>query len=49
MFFNSSQNDKFLDSTKPKAFADNKSYVCKIMISLLDRVENIVGNAGNTG
>ena len=36
-------NDKFLDLTKFKAFADNKSNVCKIMISLLDRVEYIVG------
>ena len=29
--------------TKFKAFADNKSIVAKIMISLLDRGENIVG------
>ena len=36
----SSTHDKFLDLTKFKAFADNKSYVGKITISLLDTVEN---------
>ena len=42
-------NDKFLDSTNFKAFADDKSNVGKIIISLLDRVENIVGKGENAG
>ena len=41
-------NDKILNMTKLKAFADNKSNVTK-MISLLDRVENIVGKRENAG
>ena len=40
--FNSLPNDKFLDPTKFKAFANDKSIVPKIMISQHDRVENTV-------
>ena len=35
--------EKNLDQTKFKAFADNKLNVTKIIISVFDRVENIVG------
>ena len=34
--------DKILDQTKLKAFADDKLNVTKIVISVFDRVENIV-------
>ena len=34
---------KILDQTKLKAFTDDKLYVTKIIISVFDRVENIVG------
>ena len=46
--FNPLPNDKCLDMTKLKAFADNK-YVAKMTISLCDRVENTVGKEENTG
>ena len=39
---NSLPNDKILDMTKLKAFTDNKINVAQIMISVFDRVENIV-------
>ena len=40
-------NDKFLAWSKLKAFADDKFLVAKMIISVFDRVENIVGkNAG---
>ena len=35
--------DKILDQTKLKAFADEKLNVTKMIISVFDRVENIVG------
>ena len=35
--------------TKLKAFADDKFNVAKMVISLLDRVENIVGKGENAG
>ena len=35
--------DKILDQIKLKAFADDKLNVTKIMISVFDREENIVG------
>ena len=40
-------DDKFLDLTKLKAFADNKLNVAKGMLSLFDRVENTVGKGEN--
>ena len=43
------QNDKFLEMTQLKAFADDKSDFAKITISLCDRVENIVGKEENAG
>ena len=36
-------NDKILDVTKLKAFADDKINVAQMMISVYDSVENIVG------
>ena len=36
-------HDKILDQTKLKAFADDKLNVTKMIISVFDRVENIVG------
>ena len=40
-------NDKILDVKKLKAIADDKFNVGKIVISLFDRVENIVGKGEN--
>ena len=42
-------NDKILDMTKLKAFADDKINVPQIMISVFDRVEDIVGKGENAG
>ena len=47
MSFNSLPNDKFLDPTKFRAFADDNSNVTKMVIFLFDRVENIVGKGEN--
>ena len=41
--------DTLLDYTKFKAFADDIENVAKIMISLLDRIGNIVGKEENAG
>ena len=41
--FNSSQHDKILDQTKLKALADDKLNVTKMIISVFNKVENIVG------
>ena len=40
-------NDKILDVSKLKAIADNKLNVAKMIISLLDRVQNTVGKGEN--
>ena len=42
-------NDKILDMTELKAFADDKLIVAKMTISLLDGVENPVGKGANAG
>ena len=42
-------NDKILDITKLKAFADKKLNIDKMIISLLDRVENTEGKGENAG
>ena len=42
-FNNLYKNDKILDVTKFKAFADDKLNVAKMMICLFDSVENNVG------
>ena len=47
--FNSLPNDKILDWTKFRAFADDKLNVAKMMIFVCDRVENIVRKGENAG
>ena len=47
--FISLPNDKILDVTKLKAFADDKLNIARMMISLLDWVENTVGKGENAG
>ena len=42
-------NDKILNVTKLKAFAENKLNISKLTISLFDRVENTVGKGENAG
>ena len=42
-FSNPFPHDTILDQTNSKAFADDKLNVTKIIISIFDRVENIVG------
>ena len=42
-------NDKILDVTKLKAFADDKINVAQMMFSVFDRLENIVGKIENAG
>ena len=39
---NSFPHDKIMDQTKLKAFADDKLNVTKMIVSVFDRVENIV-------
>ena len=46
---NSLPNNKFLDMTKLKPFADNKLNAAVMMISLFDRVENTVEKGENAG
>ena len=47
--FNSLPNDKILDVTKLKAFADDKINVAQMMIFVLDKLKNIVGKGQNGG
>ena len=47
--FNSLPNEKILDWTKLKALADDKFNGAKMIIFLLDRLENIVGKGENVG
>ena len=42
-------NEKYLDLTKFKAFADDKLNAAEIITSLSGRVENIVGKGENAG
>ena len=49
MWLNYFPNDKILDLSKLKAFADNKINVTEIFKFLLERVENIVGKGENAG
>ena len=44
---NSLPNNKYLDLSKFKAFADDKSNVVKLMGFLLKRTENIMGKGEN--
>ena len=43
LYFNPFPDDKILDWSKLKAFADDKLSVTKMKISVFDRVESIVG------
>ena len=47
--FNPLPNNKIVDLTKFKALEDDKFSVAKMMISLLDRVENTVRKGENAG
>ena len=42
-------NDNISDVTKLKACAEDKFNIAKVMISLFDRIENIVGKRENAG
>ena len=44
---NTLPKSKILDKTKLKAFTDDKINVAKMMISLSDRAENIMGKGKN--
>ena len=46
---NSSPNDKILDWSKLKVFADDKIKLAKMMIFVFDTIENIVGKGENAG
>ena len=46
--FNSLPN-KFLDGTKLKECADDKLIIAVMMISTIDRIENILGKGENAG
>ena len=47
--FNSLPDNKILDWSKFKAFADYLFRVARMMISVVERVENIVGKRENAG
>ena len=49
LFINSWPNDKFLDRTKLRAFADDKLSIAVMMISLLYKAENAMGKGENVG
>ena len=49
MLLNSLPNDKFLDWSKLKLFADDKINVTTEMKLVLKKVENIVGKGENAG
>ena len=49
LVFKSLPNDKILDMTKLKAFADDELGLAKMTIYLYDGVENTVGKGGNAG
>ena len=49
MNFNSLPNDKILDWSKLKAFADDKINVNEVLKIGLGKVENIVGKGENAG
>ena len=49
LYFNCLPNDKSLDKIKFKVFANGNSNLTKIVIFVIDRVENIVGKGENAG
>ena len=48
-YFNTLPHHKILDGSNLKAFKDNNFFVIKIIISVCDRVKNIVGKGENAG
>ena len=48
-WLNSLPNDQILDMTKLKGFGDDKLNVSKMMIVLINTVENTVGKGDNAG
>ena len=46
---NSLPNNKILDVTKLKAFAEDRIDLAQMMISVFNRIENIVGEGENAG
>ena len=46
---NTLSNDNLLNRTKFKANANYKSNIFKMMVSVLDRMENLVGRGENAG
>ena len=49
LHINSLPNNKILNVTRLKAFADDKFSVAKVMISLFDKIQNIVRKGENAG
>ena len=49
ILINSLPNDKIIDWSKLKAFADDKIHKTEKLKFLFERVENIVGNGENAG
>ena len=49
VLFNPLPNDKIFDWSKLKAFADDNLKVVKMMIDVIERVENTVGKGENAG
>ena len=49
MHFNTLPNDKIVDRSNLKAFADGKIYVTEKLKSVLGMVENIMGKGENAG
>ena len=47
--FNTLPNNKILDVIKLKAFADDTISVAEMLISVIDKIENIVGKGENAG
>ena len=47
--FNSILNNKILDQSELKAFADNKLKVIQMTKFVLDKIENVVGKEENAG
>ena len=47
--FNSVPNNKILDLSKLRAFADNKIRLARMMVFVFDRIENIMEKGENAG
>ena len=49
LYINSLPHSKVLDLIKFKAFADDKTNLTKMIVSVFDKLENIVGKGENAG